>query len=217
SRARGRRLAVPADPGPERSLDPEVGFVAVPPDPATAGRAVADVLAAARATGIGSFEIVAAARDPETLEALRALSLRARALRYCPEVAPDDGSAWRDALKAARGRRLVAVRPGAFEARFLTEALERLENDADLVAGERGRRGSRDVRTRRERIGQRIAARLARGARLRDPLASFAVRNDDRLQAELRALGPGRGALPRLLARLRESGARIREIGVDAG
>lgn len=201
--------------GPETPLDPAVSVLFAVRHRGE-GRAIVEAfLRAADAAGLRSFELVGLARAPGPLHEMRALSARVPSLRFLGDVERNETEAWRRLLRSARAPRILSLDGWFPDPVFLTEALERLEEEADVVAA---------VRSGRRRTGERIREVLvklltqaARGVPVRDLSAPIVARNDDRLQAAVRALRAKRLVRADLLARLAEAGARFGEVPAREG
>lgn len=167
--------------------------------------------------GVGGFEVIGVARDGRGQNELRALSLETPCLRFLAEVYKSDGEAWRAGIRAARGERIVVIRSSALDARFLTEALDWTNADADVVVGIRGGGGASDTRSPLARARDSLLSlllRLTTRAPVSDPLSSFVARRDERFDAAMRAARGKRFVTAEIVGRLAEAGARIREAPV---
>ncbi len=222
ARARSRdagvqRVAGRGPYGTAAAREPVVSFVLLARGADGAARSLRRVLEVCRAAGLEGYEVVVVARDDRASEAVRALSRVSPPVRFLAEPVAARADAWRAGLRGARGRAIVLLRGDALDARFLTDALQRLEGACGAVAGVRGA-GSRDARAFLRRAGETLLGwglRLLRRSSVRDPFSSVAVRRDDRFEAALRAVRRSRSLVPELLARLEEAGTRLEEIPVD--
>jgi len=204
--------------GPECALTPPVSFVISPGDGAEALALVRRIIETAELAGLQGFELIASPRSEAALAELRALSARVPSLRFLPQVARESSVAWGAALRGARAERTVCVMPGALDAQFLTEALQRVDSGSDVVIGARGAGGRRDERSLSMRLRDaavRPVARVAGRSPLHDPMSTFVARRDGRFEAALRSVRSARFALPELLGRLVEAGARVHSVPVE--
>jgi hypothetical protein len=199
--------------GPEAALKPAISFVFVASARRDAASTCENIINTAAGAGVASYEIVAAAVDATSLSQLRSLSLTFPSLRFLGGEFRLTGLAWRAALRAARGERIIGIEPDGIGPRFLTEALERMQVDTDLVVG--GGAPGASLRRGAVDLALRFYLRLWRRCPSPGQAVTFAARHDDRFEAALRAVKSTRLTIPEFIGRLREAGATVREVAVD--
>lgn len=205
--------------GPQESPeDPAITFILCMRAPSEARIVALRIVDICETAGIANYDILGAALSPAALNDFRVLSLELRMLRFLGKVFPFEGEALRALLRSARGARVMMVAGRAMDARFLTEALERVGVDTDVVVGDRGGSGVRDDRGVFEKFRDRsigLVLKLIKRTPVHDPLGTIVVRQDDRLDAAVRATRSRRFARIDLLQRLGEAGARMRDVPVE--
>ncbi|MFN0205363.1 MAG: lipopolysaccharide kinase InaA family protein [Planctomycetota bacterium] len=198
--------------GPQAAMAPVVSFVMVVKNPGEARAIAKQIIKTAEDVGVQSYEIVGAARSDRALAELRADSLIIPSLRFLADAFASPGQAWRAGLRAARGARIIGIESGALDPRFLTEALERMQQDTDLVVGVRENASSESLTKRAFQQIIKIYLKLWRRYPARDPHATFAARHDDRFDAALRAVHSEKFPVPDFIIRLCEAGAKVKEV-----